>query len=218
MSDGRPVGRDLANPFGGRVGAGSLVIAINPVRDPEIRAELHRSLRNRHRSGPSRIVDENTLLGGASRIDVAAINGRLEGYEIKSEADSLVRLMSQASAYARVFDRLTLICAERHLGDALDKLPPWWGIEVAHEHHGRPRLQRKRTPKANRSVDPEALVSLLWRPEMLSALEARGVARGLRSAPRRVLRVALLEAMGAQDLRRLVRDSLCARKGWLAGG
>jgi hypothetical protein len=192
--------------------------ARNPVHDPEIRAELHRVLQRRHRRSPTRIVDEMTLNHGSSRIDVAAINGRLEGYEIKSEADSLARLSRQASAYGRIFDRLVLVCAERHLVEARATLPAWWGIEAA-EPRGEastPRLRLVRAPGANPVVEAEALVALLWRPEMLAALVERGRARGLRSAPRRELRAALLEATDERELRRLVRETLGARRGWLA--
>jgi len=189
------------------------------MRDPEIRAELHRRLKRRHASnGATRIVDEMAVLTGACRIDVAVINGRLEGFEIKSESDSLDRLPRQAAAYARVFDRLTVICAERHLERALATLPAWWGIEVASTKDGQPRLIRKRPARANPTVEPEAVAQLLWRAEALAALEELGVAEGLKNKPRRVLWAELAAAVPRNQLRALVRECLAARQGWLAAG
>jgi hypothetical protein len=187
------------------------------VRDLEIRAELHRQIRGRHGDDPSvRVVDEMGVLTGERRIDVAVINGHLEGFEIKSERDSLDRLPRQAAAYGRVFDRLTVICAERHLDKAMACLPVWWGIDVARPNGTGVRIAHKRLPKANRELDPRAIAQLLWRQEALDALEELGCAKGLRSKPRRVLWQALAEALAPRDLRTLVRERLRTRRGWLA--
>lgn len=186
------------------------------VRDPEIRAELHRRLRLRHVDDPSvRIVDEMNVLTGECRIDVALINGRLEGFEIKSERDSLARLPRQAEVYGRVFDRLTMVCAERHLEPALALLPEWWGVEVAEQRGGGTRIVRRRAPRANPDLEPRAIAQLLWRSETLAALEGMSAAQGLRSKPRRTLWAALAETTPRRELRALVRDALRARRDWL---
>lgn len=187
------------------------------MRDPEIRTELHRRLQLRHGNDPNvRIVDEMSVLTGECRIDVALINGRLEGFEIKSESDSLTRLPRQAVAYGQVFDRLTVICAERHLEQALILLPQWWGVEAAERRGAGTRIVRKRAARANPAVEPQAVAQLLWRSEALAALEARDAARGLRSKPRRTLWSALAETMPRRELGALVRDTLRARRDWLA--
>jgi hypothetical protein len=187
------------------------------MRDPEIRTELHRRLQLRHDSDPNvRIVDEMSVLTGECRIDVALINGRLEGFEIKSAGDSLARLPRQAMAYGRVFDRLTMVCAERHLEAALALLPEWWGIELAEQRGTRTRIVRKRAARANPAVEPRAVAQLLWRSEVLAALEGMDAARGLRSKPRRTLWSALVEATPSRELRALVREALRSRRGWLA--
>lgn len=186
------------------------------MRDPEIRAELHRRLQLRYGSDPGvRIVDEMSVLTGECRVDVALINGRLEGFEIKSESDSLARLPRQALAFGRVFDRLTMVCAERHLEAAQALLPEWWGIEVAEQRGVRTRIIRKRVARANPAVEPRAVAQLLWRSEALAALEDMDAARGLRSKPRRTLWSALAEAAPRRELRALVREALRARRGWL---
>jgi len=187
------------------------------VRDPEIRAELHRRLQLRHGSDPNvRIVDEMGVLTGECRIDVALINGRLEGFEIKSDGDNLTRLPHQALTYGRVFDRLTMVCAERHLEAIFALLPEWWGIEVAEQRGTCTRITRKRAARANPAVEPRAIAQLLWRSETLAALEEMNAARGLRNKPRRTLWSALADTAPRRELRALVRDTLRARQGWLA--
>lgn len=187
------------------------------MRDPEIRAELHRRLRLRHGGDPDvRIVDEMGVLAGECRIDVALINGRLEGFEIKSDGDSLARLPRQAVAFGQVFDRLTMVCAERHLESALNLLPDWWGVEVVERHRTSTRIVRKRAARANPTVESQAIAQLLWRSEALAALEARDGARGLRSKPRRTLWSTLAETTPRRELRLLVRETLRARRDWLA--
>lgn len=189
------------------------------MRDPEIRSELHRRLQLRHGNDPTvRIVDEMSVLTGECRIDVALINGRLEGFEIKSDSDSLSRLPRQAFAYGQVFDRLTMVCAERHLQSALELLPEWWGVEVAEKRGASTRIIRRRAARANPSVEPRAVAQLLWRSEALAALEAMNAANGLRSKPRRILWSALAETAPRRELQALVRETLRARQDWLAAG
>lgn len=190
------------------------------MRDIDIRAVLHNRLETRYADDPLvRVVDEMGVLRGRSRIDVAVINGRLEGFEIKSERDSLARLQGQAAAYGKVFNRLTIICAECHLDAARDGLPEWWGIEVARLRNDETSIVRDRGPRANLHTEPGALAQLLWRHEVLEVLEGLGLDRGLRSKPRRVLWAALAAALPPRLLASTVRDRLRARPAdWLAGG
>jgi len=50
------------------------------------------------------IVNELGLADGASRVDIAVINGHICGGEIKAEADSLDRLPRQVEAYGRLVE------------------------------------------------------------------------------------------------------------------
>jgi len=188
------------------------------MRDFEIRAALHQRLDRRYGEAENvRIVDEMGVLAGSCRIDIAVINGRLEGFEIKSERDDLKRLDRQASAYGLVFDRLTVVCAERHLEKAVASLPEWWGVEVAEACGESIAIVRWRQPRANPDLDLSAVAQLLWREEALTALERCGQAKGLRSKPRKVLWQALTETLSANALRALVREQLRQRQGWPAG-
>jgi hypothetical protein len=189
------------------------------MNDSDIRAVLHSRLETRHGGDPkTRIVDELGVLMGDSRVDVAVINGKLEGFEIKSDRDRLVRLPRQADAYSQVFDRMTVVCCERHAAGVALCVPDWWGIEVARSGNRGTRIVRLRSPRANPGVEPGAVVQLLWRDEALDELERIDRADGLRSKPREVLWGALADALPPRTLRAVVRDRLRARKDWRVRG
>jgi hypothetical protein len=155
---------------------------------------------------------------GESRVDVAVINGKLEGFEIKSDRDRLDRLPRQAKAYGRVFDRMTIVCCERHVQAASGSVPAWWGVEVARSGTGRTQIARVRPARANPGVEASAVVQLLWRDETLNELEKLDQADGLRSKPRRVLWDALAAALPPKTLKAVVRERLRLREDWRAGG
>src|SRR5690606_10827842 len=50
------------------------------------------------------LIEELGIENGAARVDLAVAGGLLEGFEIKSDLDTLDRLARQMHAYHRVFD------------------------------------------------------------------------------------------------------------------
>lgn len=60
------------------------------------------------------VTTEYSLNGTGVRADVVVLGDRFTGVEIKSAADSLKRLSSQAAGYARYFDLTQLVVAPRH--------------------------------------------------------------------------------------------------------
>jgi hypothetical protein len=161
------------------------------------------------------IVEELGILEGSNRIDVAVLNGRLEGFEIKSERDTLQRLPLQIEAYSRVFDRLTVVTASRHIQDASTLAPPWVGIwNVYRGSDSRPKVQKIRIARANRCVDPKSLVQLLWRDEAVSALRELGIGGKQLRQPRRQLWSELVRLLSLRRLRQLVSQTLQVRGDW----
>lgn len=163
------------------------------------------------------MIDELGLCQGAARIDLAVINGSMNGFEIKSDADRLDRLARQMDAYGRVLDTVTLVTAVRHLDRARAQLPPWWGIVVATPDGDGVALRRRRKSRLNRHVDPEALVRLLWRDETLGLLHQFGLASGMQSKPRSLLWAKLAASLERPVLAEHVRATLKRRAGWRAG-
>src|SRR5262245_23419683 len=100
--------------------------------DSVIRRVLLRQLCEQYGSDPDTlIVQELGLRHGAARIDIAVVNGHLDGFELKSDCDRLDRLPSQREIYNSVFDHITLVAGTRHLETASNIVPDWWGIAVA---------------------------------------------------------------------------------------
>lgn len=167
-----------------------------------------------HADGDTLIRDELGLCLGETRVDVAVINGRLEGYEIKSARDRLDRLEQQAELYGRVLDVAVLVAAERHVERALPRLPVWWGVWCASADADGVRLSEVRSAGTNPGTDRFSVAQLLWREEALEELQARGAARGLARATRWRLWEALADSLSAEDLGSVVRRRLRARQGW----
>ncbi len=141
------------------------------------------------------------------RADVAVVGATMDGFEIKTERDSLKRLPRQADAYTRLFDRCHAVLAHRHVDRALEILPPWWGVLVIEDGMTFTMLK---LPKSNSSVDPETLVRLLWRDEAYGALCSLGVPPDP-SAGRFRLWELLLTLLDLDGLKRVVRDAILLR-------
>ncbi|KEO59411.1 sce7726 family protein [Thalassospira permensis] len=186
------------------------------MKDIDVRQALERQVLREHNADPDTlVVHELGVLGGASRVDIAVVNGTLHGIEIKSERDTLDRLAGQSEAYSLVFDKVTIVCGAKHLSKVENFVPEWWGIKVATAGpRGGIELSQQRFPKLNRSLDPEALASLLWKDEALSILEKYGAAKGVRSKNKAAIYRRLSESLSLDVLRDCVRDCLKAREGW----
>jgi hypothetical protein len=185
------------------------------MRDRDIRAALWKLLGEEHSDDAETLVlDELGICEGATRADVAVVNGSLSAFEIKSDRDTLARLPRQIEAYQRVFDNVTVIVGGRYVERILGSVPSSWGIMQAAMEGDSVALETMREPSPNSAVDPMSLVQLLWRDEALSLLEERDLAKGLRSKPRRVLWQEIVNHFSPTDVGEAVRGRLKAREGW----
>ena len=189
------------------------------MNDLQIRTALKRELLLQYKDDRETVViEELGVHHGTSRIDLAVVNGVLHGFELKSDRDTLTRLPEQANAYGLVFDRLTLVVAERHLRAAVDVVPDWWGITVTRGEAGNLSFCDLKLPMNNPSPDPFSVVSLLWRNEALSFLEESGGASGLHSGSRAEIYSKLVEEVDFDHLRGKVRCCLRDRRDWRSAG
>lgn len=188
------------------------------MRDRDVRVALLRKLRHEH-PAPDTLLVEELDLGGLVRVDVAAVNGRLWGYEIKSARDTLRRLPLQVEVYSRVLDHAALVVADNHHDHAVGLLPDWWQVYVARvgPGDGPVELVLKRRGGRNPDVDPLQLAQLLWRDEALAELAERGLDRGVRTKPRKVVWHRLASSLELVTLQDVVRRRLKARSGWRGG-
>jgi hypothetical protein len=180
-----------------------------PSKDIDVRSLLKRHLSQVHSATPTRILDELGLCEGDVRVDVAAINGELSGFEIKSPADTLARWPKQLRGYSKVVDRAWLVASEKALDAA--KAPAWWGLIRVVETANQLAIRVLREADRNPAPEPLAIAQLLWHAEALAVLEKRGTARGVRSKRRKFAWERLVESLTLDELRAEVRGALKER-------
>lgn len=181
--------------------------------DAEIRPALRSLLLAEHAGeGDSVFLEELGFCRGQVRIDLAVVNGRLHGYEIKSDRDTLKRLDRQLEIYNRILDRATLVVGERHLDEALELLPEWWGLLRIDPSSDRPRFTTIRQSRKNPLRHARTLVELLWRDDALALLARRNAARGVMSKPRIAVWDRLCEHFDVDEIAAEVRKCLKARQ------
>jgi hypothetical protein len=180
--------------------------------DATIRGALVSSLHSVHRQDSETVIlEELGLCRGQVRVDVVVVNGILHGYEIKSDRDSIHRLSRQASLYAKVLDRVTLVVGSRLLSQSVELVPHWWGVLHAHWSSGCFHFREIRAPRMNPGRDARALVELLWSDHAIALLEERKLARGVRGKPRRVVWDRICEQLDVDEIATVVRANLKAR-------
>jgi len=165
---------------------------------------------------PAEIFEELGVRHGAARIDIAVINGFMHGYEIKSDSDTLERLPGQMNEFNAVFDKMTLVVGKRHLYDAINIIPDWWGIIVAKiDANCKVFFQTIREAEDNQDQVGVSIARLLWKEEALQILEEQNKAKGVRSKPREFIYQRLANVLDAETLKEKVRDTLLvSREDW----
>jgi len=131
--------------------------------DKDIREPLFSFLEETY--GKTRIIEEKIM--GKSRADVVMVTeDSLYGIEIKSDADTYVRLSGQVKDYDRYFDYNYIAVGTCHAMHIEEHVPEHWGIITIDEVEGKPDFYILRKPKENPYIRYEEKLSLLWRPEL----------------------------------------------------
>ncbi len=188
------------------------------MNEQQIRAAFHRKRLKRLHDDPATVVlNEFGIQHGRYRADIATVNGRMTGYEIKSNNDSLRRLDSQVRGYSAVFDRAILIAGSRHLPNVGRLVPAWWGIvSAAPGPRGAIHFKTIKRGCTNPAVNDLAVCQLLWRAEAQEILSETAVDSKLLRMKRSILYGILVDEMSSQELRRLVREKIRQRRNWLS--
>ncbi len=92
----------------------------NRLLEPQIKSLLlNHLIKKKIISSSDTIFNEFTVDGASRRVDLAITKGKeLWGFEIKSEADSLVRLKGQVDIYSKYFDKVFVVVASKHSNSA----------------------------------------------------------------------------------------------------
>ena len=184
----------------------------NMLSDEDIRPALRSHLLAKHsREVETVVLEELGICCGQVRVDLAVVNGMIHGYEIKSDRDSLRRLGTQVDLYSRVLDQATLVVGDRHLSEAMEFVPFWWGILRVEPASRSPRFKTVRRGTRNPQRDPRSLVELLWLDDAIALLEQYNAARGVRGKPRRIVWDRICEHFDVDEIAAVVRGHLKAR-------
>lgn len=195
-------------------------VASHKTNDPTMRKALIEVLCNSHKNDrQTRIVEELGLTHGASRVDIAVVNGVIHGYELKSDLDTLNRLPEQMRIYNSVLDQVTLVVGKDHLHDAIKVIPEWWGVMIAKVINPTEGVSfyTIREPEENPFRDSFSIAQLLWKEEALAILEEMNQATGVRSKPRIKVYERLIAVLDQKTLRDKVRSCLYFRTNWRSG-
>ncbi len=148
------------------------------MNDRIVRQAFHSSiLKSSHISEDTFVVDELGLKNGESRADIAVLNGKMIGYEIKTEKDNLNRLANQITSYNGVFDKIYLITDKKHLDKATDLIPSWWGIFLIEKQDVTNEITFKslRSAKINKHKKTFDIAQLLWKQEACDLVNSLNV-------------------------------------------
>lgn len=189
------------------------------VYDKDIRKVLYNefySIKEFREDNTTLVIDELDVCRGSSRVDIAVINGKLHGYEIKSEQDTLERLPSQISDYNKVFEKMTIVTGEKYIHKVEEMVPSWWGIYYVKVKNKELILKKKRNGKVNKNIDSLELVQLLWRDELINLLSNYGITKGVKSKTRLALSHLVVENVSKTEIKKYVKSQLKLRTTWRA--
>lgn len=195
-------------------------MSINRMLDKDVRQAVKDKILKAHINDPSTLViDELGLDHGRNRVDIAVINGELHGYELKSDSDNLLRLPQQSMAYSSIMDKVTLVVGEKHVQEAINIIPDWWGVKIATmNHRGIVNIVTYRRNKKNKDIDPFELSKLIWKEEALALLEIKiKVDWRIRKLTRKDIYKLIVDTFSLNEIRDNTRAILKSRVNWRSG-
>lgn len=184
------------------------------LKDADMRQVLVKEITQRNTNINYRIIPEMAICDGRARADIAVANGKLYGYEIKSDADTLDRLAAQRECYDKTFDRIIITVGEKYEDSIEEHISPWWGVYIIKKaKNGKVILKKKKEAKNNPDIDVSSLLELLWREEVEELLRHNGFT-GISKKNRRLLRKMAVESIPQEEIRDYCRETLKNREGW----
>lgn len=183
------------------------------LKDCDMRVLLIEELNRINSRHSYRIIEEMAVCDGNARVDVAVANGKLCGYEIKSDADTLERLAVQQRCYDKTFDKMSIVVGKKFEDKIEECIPNYWGIYIASECSIGRRIRKKRSAKINKNVEAASLLELLWKDEVVLLLKLAGI-KGLSGKNRRILRQIAIDNLPFKEIKKFTRETIKNRKNW----
>lgn len=182
--------------------------------DFDIRNSLINQIKKDNHKKNYRILEELVICDGSSRIDIAVANGKLLGYEIKSDYDTLDRLDNQIKYYNKTFENITIIVGKKFEQVILEYVPTYWGVSVAYRNKfGNVTIKRIRASKVNKNLSKPHLLDLLWNHEIKLLLKQYNIT-GYSREKRAGLKNMAIENLSLNDIKKYTIKQLKTRTGW----
>lgn len=184
------------------------------LNDKEIRDTLLLQIKKENLKHECRIINEMGICNGDARVDIAVANGRLCGYEIKSDIDTLDRLSNQIDAYNKTFDKITIVVGRKYENKIVSIVPAFWGIKVAYNNKfDKVSIKNIRSAKINRNTNVNSLLELLWKDELYKFLKDNGI-KGISKKNVKQLRDIALETISPKLIKEYTLDIIKHRENW----
>ena len=175
--------------------------------DKDIREPLFFFLEETY--GKVRFFEEKII--GKSRADIMmVIDNALIGIEIKSDADSYVRLKGQIKDYNKFFDYNFVVIGTTHVQHIFEHVPDEWGIITVELVDGEPDFYILRRPQKNPKCKLQNQMTFLWRRE-LENIKKTCIKFKYADKSKDFLRKKLIEKVPEDELRKLLSKELFER-------
>lgn len=185
------------------------------MRAGQIKFHLHNDYLFEYSScADSLIADELKVCGGKAIADVAIINGKMHGYEIKSDYDSFQRLENQILNYDTVFDTITLVVGKKLNKAAKKYIPRHWGLLCIYEDQGKVVFDEIRNAKENKRINPFNVAQFLWKEEAVFLLNKYNIHGNHQKSRKWLLWELLSTELQLETLKGEVRAILKSRENW----
>ena len=187
-----------------RVAKNSVMTGVGPETKMKA-AVIDRLIEAGQVTGDAVLISEMMVANWARRADIVLANGKLWGFELKSEADRLTRLSGQIESFSFHFEKFVVVVAERFESRARALLPDGAGLWVAQQDGS---LKERVRPKVM-PLTKEAAITLMTASELRGLLACNG-SSGIKDAARHKLEE-LAFGLPASDLSNAARNAVKRR-------
>ena len=176
------------------------------LHDKDIREPLFLYLEELH--GKVRFLEEKEI-GGARADIVMILLDKVCGIEIKSDADSYTRLVSQVKWYDRYFDENYIVVGSTHASHAQEHVPDHWGIISVEYYKNHFDFYFVRRASQNNKSNIKYKMHMLWRRELKDMI-IRNKLRGYSKSKSNMID-RLIKSVPESELHKQISDELFER-------
>ncbi|MEM6582710.1 MAG: sce7726 family protein [Pseudomonadota bacterium] len=126
-------------------------------------------------AGDAVVVNEMAVADKERRADLVVANGKLQAFEIKSDADKLDRLEGQIGTFLAHFDKVTIVCGSKHTNSILDQVSAQVEVWVVTRSLNGVQWKQARRGISVPVSDRDRIISFLPKKEAIRALRAAGI-------------------------------------------